>query len=216
MFGHFEPVNHCCFSPNDAYLSTSSNDGTVKVSNILSCLDSCNLLVDFETFNTKALNCLQLTDHPCLFYSFHFQYFEATHIQSLCSQLFQVASANEWKSINVRSLMMEGEEDVPIKCSTWTADGKHIICGARNAVLVSMSLCGSGSVWTCCEWIGYWSVRLVFLPVLAPQVFDVETANMLFEIRTNRLSTVQYCQACPTSNLLAIAFSNYAIEVLLS
>lgn len=50
----------------------------------------------------------------------------------------------------------------------------------------------------------------------APQVFDVETSEMLFEIRTNRLSTVQYCQACPTSNLLAIAFSNYAVEVLSS
>lgn len=34
MFGHFEPVNHCCFSPSDAYLSTSSNDGTVKVNTI--------------------------------------------------------------------------------------------------------------------------------------------------------------------------------------
>lgn len=123
MFGHFEPVNHCCFSPNDTYLSTSSNDGTVK--------------------------------------------------------LFQVASANEWKSIDVRSLLTEGDEDVPVKCSTWTADGKRIICGGRNAVLV----------------------------------FDVETSDMLFEIRTNRLSTVQYCQACPTSNLLAVAFSNYAIEL---
>lgn len=68
--------------------------------------------------------------------------FKAAHIQSLCSQLFQVASANEWKTINVRSLLTEGEEDVPVKCSTWSADGKHIICGARNAVLVSIYLRG--------------------------------------------------------------------------
>lgn len=34
MFGHFEPVNHCCFSPDDAFVSTSSNDGTVKVTAI--------------------------------------------------------------------------------------------------------------------------------------------------------------------------------------
>ena len=45
------------------------------------------------------------------------------------------------------------------------------------------------------------------------QVFDVETSDMLLEIKTNRMSTVQYCHACPTSNLLAIAFSNYAVEV---
>uniref|UniRef100_A0A8C9YX51 Apoptotic protease-activating factor 1 n=1 Tax=Sander lucioperca TaxID=283035 RepID=A0A8C9YX51_SANLU len=123
MFGHFEPVNHCCFSPDDTYLSTSSNDGTVK--------------------------------------------------------LFQMSSANEWKTINVRNMFAESDEEVLVKCSTWTADGKHIICAARNAALV----------------------------------FDVETSDMLLEIRTNRLSTVQYCHACSTSNLLAIAFSNYAVEL---
>ncbi|XP_037616497.1 apoptotic protease-activating factor 1 isoform X2 [Sebastes umbrosus] len=123
MFGHFEPVNHCCFSPDDTYVSTSSNDGTVK--------------------------------------------------------LFQVSSANEWKTINVRDMFTESDEEVLVKCSTWTADGKRIICAARNAALV----------------------------------FDVETSDMLLEIRTNRLSIVQYCHACPTSNLLAIAFSNYAVEL---
>uniref|UniRef100_A0A8C5N8Q5 Apoptotic protease-activating factor 1 n=1 Tax=Gouania willdenowi TaxID=441366 RepID=A0A8C5N8Q5_GOUWI len=123
MFGHFEPVNHCCFSPDDGYLSTSSNDGTVK--------------------------------------------------------LFEVSSANEWKTISVKDVLVEHDEDVLVKCSTWTADGRRIICAARNAALV----------------------------------FDVETSEMLLEIRTNRLSTVQYCDACPTSNLLAIAFSNYAVEL---
>uniref|UniRef100_A0A673B0B3 Apoptotic protease-activating factor 1 n=1 Tax=Sphaeramia orbicularis TaxID=375764 RepID=A0A673B0B3_9TELE len=123
VFGHFEPVNHCCFSPDDNFLSTSSNDGTVK--------------------------------------------------------LFQVSSANEWKTINVREMFTESDEEVLVKCSTWTADGKRIICAARN------------DVW----------------------VFDVETSDMLLEIRTNRLSMVQYCHACPTSNLLAIAYSNYAVEL---
>uniref|UniRef100_A0A8C6LU80 Apoptotic peptidase activating factor 1 n=1 Tax=Nothobranchius furzeri TaxID=105023 RepID=A0A8C6LU80_NOTFU len=122
MFGHFEPVNHCCFSPDDSYLSTSCNDGTVK--------------------------------------------------------LFQVSSANEWKTIDVRSMFADGEE-VIVKCSTWSPDSKRVICAARNAVLV----------------------------------FDVESSDMLLEIRTNRLSMVQYCHACPTSNLLAIAFSNYALEL---
>uniref|UniRef100_A0A673AZM4 CARD domain-containing protein n=1 Tax=Sphaeramia orbicularis TaxID=375764 RepID=A0A673AZM4_9TELE len=78
VFGHFEPVNHCCFSPDDNFLSTSSNDGTVK--------------------------------------------------------LFQVSSANEWKTINVREMFTESDEEVLVKCSTWTADGKRIICAARNDV----------------------------------------------------------------------------------
>uniref|UniRef100_A0A3P8SFN2 Apoptotic protease-activating factor 1 n=1 Tax=Amphiprion percula TaxID=161767 RepID=A0A3P8SFN2_AMPPE len=123
MFGHFAPVSHCCFSPDDSYLSTSSNDGTIK--------------------------------------------------------LFQVSSANEWKTINVRGLVAENDEEVLVKCSTWTGDGKRVICAVRNAVLV----------------------------------FDVETSEMLLEIRTSRLSTVQYCDACPTTNLLAIAFSNYTLEL---
>ncbi|KAM4523763.1 apoptotic protease-activating factor 1 [Fundulus diaphanus] len=124
MFGHFEPVNHCCFSPDDRYLSTSSNDGTVK--------------------------------------------------------LFQVSTANEWKTIDVKSFFSESDdEEVLVKCSTWTADGTRVICAARNAVLV----------------------------------FDVQTSDMLLEIKTHRLSTVQYCHACPTSNLLALAFSNYAVEL---
>ncbi|XP_068443155.1 apoptotic protease-activating factor 1 isoform X2 [Clinocottus analis] len=123
MFGHFMPVNHCCFSPDDAYVSTASNDGTVKI--------------------------------------------------------FQVSSANEWKTISVRNVFAESDEEVLVKCSTWTADGKRIVCAARNAALV----------------------------------FDVETSEMLLEIRTNRLGTVQYCHACPTSNLLALAFSNYAVEL---
>uniref|UniRef100_A0AAQ5ZJ64 CARD domain-containing protein n=1 Tax=Amphiprion ocellaris TaxID=80972 RepID=A0AAQ5ZJ64_AMPOC len=80
MFGHFAPVSHCCFSPDDSYLSTSSNDGTIK--------------------------------------------------------LFQVSSANEWKTINVRDLVAENDEEVLVKCSTWTGDGKLVICAVRNAVLL--------------------------------------------------------------------------------
>ncbi|XP_061662396.1 apoptotic protease-activating factor 1 [Syngnathoides biaculeatus] len=123
MFGHYGPVNHCCFSPNDAYLSTSSDDGTVK--------------------------------------------------------LFEVSSANEWKTINVREWCADAGEEVPVRCSTWTGDGKRVVCAVRSAVLV----------------------------------MDVETSRMLFEIRTGRLSMVQFCHVCPTSNLLAIAFSNYAVEL---
>ncbi|XP_029969106.1 apoptotic protease-activating factor 1 [Salarias fasciatus] len=123
VFGHFEPVNHCCFSPDDRFLSTASNDGTVK--------------------------------------------------------LFEVSSANEWKTISVKDEFQENREDVLVKCSSWTADGKKIICAARNAALV----------------------------------FDVESSDLLLEIRTSRLSTVQHCEVCPSSNLLAIAFSNYAVEL---
>lgn len=45
------------------------------------------------------------------------------------------------------------------------------------------------------------------------QMFDVETSDLLLEIRPSFLSTVLHCDVCPTSNLLAMALSNYAVEV---
>lgn len=113
MFGHFEPVNHCCFSPEDAFVSTSSNDGTIKVTDLLL---SVNLI---HTPITSPVT-------PCSVFFF------------LSMQLFQVSSANEWKTISVREQLAENDEEVMVKCSTWTADGKRIICAARNAVLVSV------------------------------------------------------------------------------
>ncbi|TRY57844.1 hypothetical protein DNTS_017643 [Danionella cerebrum] len=125
LFGHNEPVNHCCFSPNDAYLATSSSDGTLK--------------------------------------------------------LFEVSSTNIWKSINVDDFFPESDGEIKalVKCSTWSADGSRIICAARNTVFV----------------------------------FDVETLDMLLEMKTSRLSTVQYCHACPNSSLLAVALSHYTVEL---
>ncbi|RVE56651.1 hypothetical protein OJAV_G00223590 [Oryzias javanicus] len=125
MFGHFEPVNHCCFSPDDANVSTSSNDGTVK--------------------------------------------------------LFKVPSGNNWNSIDVKGAFkdLDDDDEVAVRCSSWTADGKRIVCAARNAALM----------------------------------FDVETSDLLLEIRPSFLSTVLHCDVCPTSNLLAMALSNYAVEL---
>ncbi|XP_051974961.1 apoptotic protease-activating factor 1 isoform X1 [Xyrauchen texanus] len=125
MFGHMEPVNHCCFSTNDAYLATSSSDGTLK--------------------------------------------------------LFEVSSSNEWKSIDVNSYFPESDDEIKVivKCSTWSSDSTRVICAARNAVFV----------------------------------FDVATSDMLLEMRTSRLSTVQYCHACPNTNLLAVALSHYTVEL---
>ncbi|KAG7456229.1 hypothetical protein MATL_G00249560 [Megalops atlanticus] len=125
MFGHTERVNHCCFSPDDTYLSTSSSDGTLR--------------------------------------------------------LWEVSSANEWKSIDVKSFFPDQNEetDVMVKCSTWSADGTCIICAAKNVVFV----------------------------------FDVATADVLSEIRTSHLSTVQFCDSCPGSQLVALGLSHYAVEL---
>ncbi|KAG7260848.1 LOW QUALITY PROTEIN: hypothetical protein CRUP_026257 [Coryphaenoides rupestris] len=44
-------------------------------------------------------------------------------------------------------------------------------------------------------------------------VFSVETAELLLEISSSRLSTVQYIHACPVTGLLAIALSHYTVEL---
>uniref|UniRef100_A0AAY5EQD9 CARD domain-containing protein n=1 Tax=Electrophorus electricus TaxID=8005 RepID=A0AAY5EQD9_ELEEL len=103
LFGHMEPVNHCCFSPDDAYLATSSNDGSVK--------------------------------------------------------LFEVASANEWKTIQVAQYFPESDEEtsITVKCSTWSADGARIICAARNTAFLwdfevnkKMAECSGHLSWVHC------------------------------------------------------------------
>ena len=55
-------------------------------------------------------------------------------------QLWEVSSANEWKSIDVADMFSEQREqtEVMVKCSTWSAGGRTIICAARNAVFVSV------------------------------------------------------------------------------
>uniref|UniRef100_A0A8B9HYN9 Apoptotic protease-activating factor 1 n=1 Tax=Astyanax mexicanus TaxID=7994 RepID=A0A8B9HYN9_ASTMX len=126
MFGHLQPVNHCCFSPDDTYIATSSNDGSMK--------------------------------------------------------LFEVQSANEYKSFDISSLFSENDNNdddktgVIVKCSTWSSDGSRIFCAAKNTVFVT-------------------------------------SEDMLLEIRTSRMSTVQYCHACPNSQLIALALSHYTVEL---
>uniref|UniRef100_A0A8B9JCN5 CARD domain-containing protein n=1 Tax=Astyanax mexicanus TaxID=7994 RepID=A0A8B9JCN5_ASTMX len=86
MFGHLQPVNHCCFSPDDTYIATSSNDGSMK--------------------------------------------------------LFEVQSANEYKSFDISSLFSENDNNdddktgVIVKCSTWSSDGSRIFCAAKNTVFL--------------------------------------------------------------------------------
>ncbi|XP_048886829.1 apoptotic protease-activating factor 1 isoform X1 [Brienomyrus brachyistius] len=125
MFGHMGPVNHCCFSPDDKFLASSSNDGTLK--------------------------------------------------------LWDVSSANEWKSIDIKEFLGDQDEELEtiVKCSSWSADSKHLFCAAKNAVFM----------------------------------FSVETGELLSEIRTSRLSTVQFCDYCPSSKLVAVALSHYAVEL---
>jgi hypothetical protein len=57
-------------------------------------------------------------------------------------QLWDVRSANERKSINVKRFFLSSEDppedvEVIVKCCSWSADGDKIIVAAKNKVLVS-------------------------------------------------------------------------------
>uniref|UniRef100_A0A8C6LZF9 Apoptotic peptidase activating factor 1 n=1 Tax=Nothobranchius furzeri TaxID=105023 RepID=A0A8C6LZF9_NOTFU len=186
---HEEEVLCCAFTYDDRLIATCSSDRKVKVWNA----EQGKLLRAFAEEHEEQVNHCEFTNTDFLklllfllflalihvsHISLPFVFYLSTSCNDGTVKLFQVSSANEWKTIDVRSMFADGEE-VIVKCSTWSPDSKRVICAARNAVLV----------------------------------FDVESSDMLLEIRTNRLSMVQYCHACPTSNLLAIAFSNYALEL---
>nr|KAF6372888.1 apoptotic peptidase activating factor 1 [Pipistrellus kuhlii] len=85
MFGHTNSVNHCRFSPDDKFLASCSDDGTLK--------------------------------------------------------LWDVKSANERKSINVKKFFLSSEEppedmEVIVKCCSWSSDGSKIMVAAKNKIFL--------------------------------------------------------------------------------
>lgn len=60
-------------------------------------------------------------------------------------KLWDVRSANEKKSINVKRFFLSSEDppedvEVIVKCCSWSADGDRIIVAAKNKVLVSPAI----------------------------------------------------------------------------
>ncbi|XP_072528597.1 apoptotic protease-activating factor 1 [Salminus brasiliensis] len=214
---HDDEVLCCAFSPDDRHIATCSSDRKVKVWNV----EKGTLLRVFMDEHEEQINHCQFTNtnrHVLLATCSNDKFMNAklwnlnkktsqntmfghqepvnhccfspddTYIATSSSdgtmKLFEVQTANECKSFDIKTLFPENDDDdddtsVIVKCSTWSADGSRIFCAAKNTVFM----------------------------------FDVATQDMLLEIRTSRLSTVQYCQACPNSQLLALALSHYTVEL---
>lgn len=99
-------------------------------------------------------------------------------------RLWDVRSANERKSINVKRFFLSSEDppedvEVIVKCCSWSADGDKIIVAAKNKVLL----------------------------------FDIHTSGLLAEIHTGHHSTIQYCDFSPYDHLAVIALSQYCVEL---
>uniref|UniRef100_A0A8K9UEA4 Apoptotic protease-activating factor 1 n=1 Tax=Oncorhynchus mykiss TaxID=8022 RepID=A0A8K9UEA4_ONCMY len=152
MFGHLEPVNHCCFSPDDAYLSTSSSDGTLK--------------------------------------------------------LWEVSSANEWKSIDVADMFSEQREqtEVMVKCSTWSAGGRTIICAARNAVFVSVE------EYTHTQPVDYYTVPCTHMVAIALSNYYTIIRKKMADC-SGHLSWVHGVQFSPDGSLLLSCSDDQTVRV---
>lgn len=99
-------------------------------------------------------------------------------------KLWDVRSANEKKSINVKRFFLSSEDppedvEVIVKCCSWSADGDRIIVAAKNKVLL----------------------------------LDIHTSGLLAEIHTGHHSIIQYCDFSPYDHLAVIALSQYCVEL---
>uniref|UniRef100_A0A671VQ17 Apoptotic peptidase activating factor 1 n=1 Tax=Sparus aurata TaxID=8175 RepID=A0A671VQ17_SPAAU len=112
------------------YSACFSHDGT----KIASCGASRTLKV-FKSTSGEKLTEIQAHDDEVLCCAFS----PDDRLLATCSsdRKVKVTVHIKMNLIIVRDVFAEGDEEVLVKCSTWTADGKRIICAARNAALVS-------------------------------------------------------------------------------
>ncbi|KAG8514018.1 Apoptotic protease-activating factor 1, partial [Galemys pyrenaicus] len=169
---HSEQVNCCHFTNNSQHilLATGSSDSYLKLWDLNE--ESCrNTLFDHENAVT------------------HCRFSPDDKFLASCSadgtlKLWDVKSANLWKSIDVKQFFLNSEEpqedmEVIVKCCSWSADGARIMVAAKNKIFL----------------------------------FDIHTRNLLAEIYTGHQSTIQYCDFSPHNHLVIVALSQYCVEL---
>uniref|UniRef100_A0A6I8NPN5 Apoptotic protease-activating factor 1 n=1 Tax=Ornithorhynchus anatinus TaxID=9258 RepID=A0A6I8NPN5_ORNAN len=166
---HEDEVLCCAFSPDDKFVATCSTDKKVKLWDLNQKGCRNTMFGHSDSVN----HCKFSPDDKYL----------ASCSADGTLKLWKVASANEWKSIDVSKFFQtsEHEEDVEVlvKCCSWTTDGATIMVTAKN---------------------------MIFL-------FDVKTSGLSAEIQTSHHSTIQYCDFYPCSHLAVVALSHYCVEL---
>ncbi|XP_043943141.1 apoptotic protease-activating factor 1 [Protopterus annectens] len=169
---HLEQVNHCQFNNTEGtvLLATCSEDTYVKLWDLdREC--SRNSLIG----HTKSVNHCRFSPDD--------KYLASCSVDGTL-WLWDVSSANSWKTINVEEAFRATESDcdeveVFVKCCAWSSDSERLMAATKNIIFI----------------------------------FDVTTGNLLSEIKTSRHSTIQYCDFCPVSQLIAVALSHFSIEL---
>nr|XP_033807286.1 apoptotic protease-activating factor 1 isoform X1 [Geotrypetes seraphini]XP_033807287.1 apoptotic protease-activating factor 1 isoform X1 [Geotrypetes seraphini]XP_033807289.1 apoptotic protease-activating factor 1 isoform X1 [Geotrypetes seraphini]XP_033807290.1 apoptotic protease-activating factor 1 isoform X1 [Geotrypetes seraphini]XP_033807291.1 apoptotic protease-activating factor 1 isoform X1 [Geotrypetes seraphini]XP_033807292.1 apoptotic protease-activating factor 1 isoform X1 [Geot len=210
---HDDEVLFCAFSADNKYIATCSADKKVKVWN-----SRLGKLFRIYDEHTEQVNCCQFTSidsQPLLatcsndcflkFWDLNMKHCRNTMIGHLnavihcrfspddkylasCSAdgtlKFWDVSGNELKSIDVRECFRNQDEQQE-----------------DLDVLVK-----------CCCW-SHDCARIMAAAKNALFIFDVETTDLLIELRTSYLSTIQYCDYAPSSQSIALALSHYSVEL---
>ncbi|XP_044535627.1 apoptotic protease-activating factor 1 isoform X1 [Gracilinanus agilis] len=211
---HEDEVLCCAFSKDDRFIATCSADRKVKIWNSrtgelvhtydehteqVNCCHFTNMehhLLLATGSSDYFLKLWDLNKQECRNTLFghtnsvnHCQFSPDDKHLASCSadgtlKLWDVSSANELSSIDVRQHFLSGDGrqddvDVAVKCCSWSSDGVRLMAAAANRLLV----------------------------------FDVQSRSLLGEIHTGHSSTIRFCDFFPKSHLAAVALSHYCVEL---
>ncbi|XP_037701210.1 apoptotic protease-activating factor 1 isoform X2 [Choloepus didactylus] len=211
---HEDEVLCCAFSPDDRFIATCSADKKVKIWNsmtgeLLYTYDEHSEQVNCCHFTNNSHHLLLATGSSDYFLKLwdlnkkecrntmfghtnsvnHCRFSPDDNLLASCSadgtlKLWNVRSANERKSINVKQFFLNSEEpqedmELIVECCSWSSDGDRIMVAAKNKVFL----------------------------------FDIHTSGLLAEIYTGHHSTVQYCDFSPHNHLAVVALSQYCVEL---
>ncbi|KAK6487937.1 apoptotic protease-activating factor 1-like isoform X1 [Huso huso] len=211
---HDDDVLCCAFSPDDKLIATCSADKKIKVwnsqnGNLLRTYDEHSEQVNHCQFTNTSRKILLATCSNDNFIKLwntnrpgsqntmfghcgpvnHCCFSPDDQYLASCSsdgtlKLWEVHTANEWKSIDILDFF-----------PSLTDEPKEL-----------------EEVVRCSAWSSD-GTRIMAAAKNMVFVFDIESATLLSEIKTGRHSTIQSCDFCPSSQLVAIALSHYTVEL---
>lgn len=211
---HEDEVLCCAFSTDDRFIATCSVDKKVKIwdsmtGKLVHTYDEHSEQVNCCQFTNNSHHLLLATGSSDCFLKLwdlnqtecrntmfghtnsvnHCRFSPDDKLLASCSadgtlKFWDVKSANERKSINVKQFFLSSEEpqeemEVMVKCCSWSSDGSRIMVAAKNKIFL----------------------------------FDIHTSGLLAEIHTGHHSTIQYCDFSPQNHLAVVALSQYCVEL---
>ncbi|XP_042326099.1 apoptotic protease-activating factor 1 isoform X1 [Sceloporus undulatus] len=212
---HDDEVLCCAFSADDRFVATCSADKKVKVWN-----SRTGQLVCLFEEHTEQVNCCQFnnTNHnlfllaTCSNDSFiklwdlnkkycrntlfghsnsvtHCRFSPDDKYMATCSadgtlKLWYVHSANELKTIDIGDYFRNVDD--------YQDDVEVLV--------------------KCCSWSSN-GTTIVVAAKNKLFLFDTKTSDLLAEVLISHQSTIQYCDFCPNSQMVAVALSHYSVEI---